>query len=266
MFLHPSFGRCSSVAAMAPGAGVAAPLDGLTGITSAFSASRVLLSTFSGAKYTLTSGAVSSWTDQTSNGFHLTQGTGAARPIIEAAGPNGRDAISFDGTDDFLEGSALSAYIDSNNGYVIFSLVIDAVTTNDAAYINNDPTFTDRGNFVGFSLRNNAGTYTAAAYNWDANEDKPTVFSVSLATAYVFEWSHESGLVIGRVNAGTSNSTASGNTGDLTNNLTLGAELSGGTTNFTDLRIAELITFDVRPDSTTRTNLANNLMSWFGAV
>lgn len=47
-------------------------------------------------------GACSQWNDRSGNGLHFTQGTSANRPLIVAAGLNGRRTIRFDGTNDML--------------------------------------------------------------------------------------------------------------------------------------------------------------------
>lgn len=45
-------------------------------------------------------GACSQWNDISGNGYHLTQSTAAARPLIVASGLNGRRTIRSDGSDD----------------------------------------------------------------------------------------------------------------------------------------------------------------------
>lgn len=47
-------------------------------------------------------GACSEWQDISGNGYHLTQTSGSSRPLIVAAGLNGRRTIRADGTNDFM--------------------------------------------------------------------------------------------------------------------------------------------------------------------
>lgn len=243
-------------------------LDGISGVTSAHSAARYLLSAFSPtSKYTLTSSKVSQIADQTGNGRHLNQGSANPRPIIEAAGTLSRDAFSFDGTDDNIVGStALSVLMSNSTGYIICSFVLDAVSTNAANIYDNDAVFSDTGNFIGVFLKNNAGTVTLAGYNWDGNADSPAAHSVTIGTAYVVEWRHEGGTFYTRVNKGTWNSVASGNTSTVTGGIVLGAEISGGGQNFTDMKIVDFATLSAVPDDTTKDMLATNFMAYIGAV
>lgn len=243
-------------------------LDSVSGVTSAHSASRYLLSAFSPTdKYTLTTGKVSQIADQTGNSRHLNQGSANPRPIIEAAGTWSRDSFSFDGTDDNIGGTTqLSVLMSNSTGYIICSFVLDAVSTNAANIYDNDAVFSDSGNFVGVFLKNNAGAVTLAGYNWDGNADSPTAHSVTIGTAYVVEWRHEGGTFYTRVNKGAWNSVASGNTSTMTGGIILGAEVSGGVQNFTDMKIVDFATLSTVPDDTTKDSLATNFMAYIGAV
>lgn len=57
-------------------------------------------------------GEVSQWADKSGKGNHLTQGTSTMRPSYSASGWNGSTlpALSFDGTDDYLQGAAQKTY------------------------------------------------------------------------------------------------------------------------------------------------------------
>lgn len=250
-----------------PGVIVDGILDGISGVTSAHSSARYLLSAFSPTdKYTLTTGKVSQIADQTGNSRHLNQGSANPRPIIEVAGPLSRDAFSFDGSDDNIVGStALSTLFSNSTGYIICSFVLDTVSTNAANIYDNDAVFSDTGNFIGVFLKNNAGTHTLAGYNWDGSADSPTAHSVNTGTAYVVEWRHEGGNLHTRVNNSSWNTVASGNTSTMTGGIVLGAEIAGGGQNFTDMKIVDFATFSTVPDDATKTALATNFMSYIGA-
>lgn len=50
-------------------------------------------------------GAVSQWNDLSGSAYHLTQGTGGARPTTGTRTINGRNVIDFDGSSDFMDSS-----------------------------------------------------------------------------------------------------------------------------------------------------------------
>ena len=59
-----------------------------------------------GAGITLVSGAVSQWNDRSGNGVHFAQSTAGQRPTVASAAINGKNAILFDGSNDFLVNSS----------------------------------------------------------------------------------------------------------------------------------------------------------------
>lgn len=52
---------------------------------------------------TLNSGNVSEWRDKSGKGNHATQGTAASQPAYTLAGQNGRNLVTFDGSNDFMD-------------------------------------------------------------------------------------------------------------------------------------------------------------------
>ena len=56
-------------------------------------------------------GAVARWEDQSGNGNHVIQGTGANQPLRRVSAKNGLDALEFDGTNDYLDKSGLNTPI-----------------------------------------------------------------------------------------------------------------------------------------------------------
>jgi len=240
------------------------PLTDLVPIpTSAISASRRLFDSWEGGFYELTSGKVSQAHDQTGKTHHYYQTSTTSQPIIEAAGANSRAAFSFDGVDDFLNGSGqITHLINADVGYIICSFVVDAITTNEAQMFDNDAVWTDGGGVIGAHLKNVAGAYTAHGYNWDGNVDS-TSHAISLGTTYVMEWKHDAGVLSSRINSGAWQTTASGNTTSLASGIILGAALTGVLNNFwTDIRIIEFITFDALLTTAQEDDLAANLYAW----
>jgi hypothetical protein len=74
---------------------------------------------------------VSQWSDQSGNGFHLTQGTGGAQPTFEASGgPNSTPSILFDGSDDRLINAAIDRAAPATTPTIIWMVVSQVTWTN----------------------------------------------------------------------------------------------------------------------------------------
>jgi hypothetical protein len=83
----------------------------------------------SGGSLVAASGTVGRWEDKSGNGRHATQGNGNSRPVRSVAAFNGRDALDFDGANDFL---ALSSTIETVNGASIF--MVAKKRSNDTSF------------------------------------------------------------------------------------------------------------------------------------
>ena len=238
-----------------------APLDGLSP-TTAYSFSRALLTSYGGALYAATGGAIDTLNDQSGNTRNLT-GSATARPTATTAGPNSRACADFDGSNDVLNGStAISSLISNSAGFFIMSMVVDTVSLNNATITLNNGLFSDSGTFVGFILKNVSGTTpTVFAYNWDGNADTPSS-AISLATAYVVTWRHEGGNLYLSVNGGADVSVASGNTSTMTGAIRFGS--LGGATLF-DGKVFEFASFSTIPNSGQRTALIQDFGLHVGA-
>ena len=248
------------------------PLDGL-GATSAFSLSRDLLTSFiGGTRYTTLSGTINKVTDQTGGAGprdFMTDEVSAHEAVVDVAGTNARTAMSFDGVNDYMSmtGSApLSSIITVSTGYVICSCVVDAASTTDATSAQgNDAIFADSSNVMGVYAFNTAGAHSVRGYNNDGNADAPTAHPITVGAAIVVEWKHASGNVMTRLNGGSWNSTASGNTANLIGSLAIGAKVAG-TPQYLDCRIAELATFNSLLTTPQEDALAADFLSWIGGT
>jgi len=132
------------------------------------------------------SGAVSSWLDRSPSGNHVTQGTAGNRPTTTTL--NGRPAILFDGTDDFLEKTSAFAGIGAAASITAFT-VGSATTNQNSAFwdLTTDQTLTNRG-FA--HLYEAAGTtMTFRASDAGGVEDAEYAYTVS-ATARIWTMSH----------------------------------------------------------------------------
>lgn len=69
------------------------------------------------AGVTNVSGACSAWADQSGNGFHATQGTAGARPLITTS--DGYASLRFDGTADWLNATGMTATAGTKTVYAV---------------------------------------------------------------------------------------------------------------------------------------------------
>jgi hypothetical protein len=243
-------------------AGGAPPLDG-TSPTAAWSMSRDLLTSFAGGTRYTTATGVNSLNDQSGNGRHMTQATAGSQPSVTTAGPNSRTCADFDG--DFLEGAAISNFIAAGAGYMIVSVLFDAIATTGSPTYAADAIMADTGGYAGIFAGDGPTPFTVNAYNYDGNQDYASgSTSIVVATAYVIEWKHESGTLYCRVNGGTWGSTGSGDTQSLGNALRLGhgyasaASLNG--------KIFEAATWSTVPSGATQDAIVNSFKTWIGAT
>ena len=72
-------------------------------------------------------GAVSSWRDKSGNGNNATQATGASQPTLTSNRINGKSALVFDGTDDFLTAPTSLMNSCSNTSITVFIVSITSV-------------------------------------------------------------------------------------------------------------------------------------------
>lgn len=93
----------------------------------------------------LTNGAnVSLWSDSSGNGHDLIQSTAGNYPIYRTNQINGRPAIEFDGTNDFLEDADGELYINGQSAFTMFSVVrSNAVGNDNGFFITKTPDGSD---------------------------------------------------------------------------------------------------------------------------
>lgn len=231
------------------------PLD-YAGVTGAWSFSRARASFGSNAVYTATAGLIASANDQSGSARNLTQDLPTARPALSEAGANDRACAVFDGTDDVLISSvAMSSFITGSAGYVVVSAIVDAIASDSASTFTNDALFSDSSGFVGLHLRSTGPV--VQAYNWDGGDDHADA-SITIGQEVVVEWRHDAGDIMCRVNGGTWQSVASGDTTNITGAL----RMARGSTNVTACKIFEMATFNVVPSETDRDALAAEMLAW----
>lgn len=258
----PHYLRSSPIAALGGGGAAVGSLDSYTtGMTGAYSVSRKLLTAYAGDFYTVTGSGVSTLNDQSGNTRDFTQGTDSRRPPIVSA--SGRDAMDFALANQhtLVSAATLDDFINNNAGYMVASFIVDVFTLNQATVAQNDWVLADAGLFAGIVVKNAGGGQTWS-YNFDGTYDAGGT-TITTATAYVVEWLHTGGNVTNRVNSGTSNTVASGNTSTMTNAMRIG---SASASQAFDGKIWEIAMWDTVPSSPDRDAIVSALMSWVGAV
>jgi len=199
-----SFMKCT---ADPPEAGVAGPPPlNLLSPTAAWSASRQLLSAYSGPFYNLTSGKVDTLYDQSGNSRDLTQGTGAFRPTAHTS--TAAPALYFAGSNQLAVTAALSSFITATTGYMIASVKnFNFLTHNPTQPYANAFALIDNPQNFGITFDSNSGSPLFYAVNNGA-----LAGSVLAGVPYVLEVRHESGVLYNRINGSGETSASDGNT------------------------------------------------------
>jgi len=242
--------------------------------TVVMSFSRDLMSGFAGGdRYLLNTGNVSTWYDQSGREANFVQVTGAAQPAFTTAGPNSRECAAFDGSDDLLTcAKSIGLAIGDVDFYAIFSVVIDAITTNfgSGSANSNDAIFSDSSNDLGYYLRDNFGTLSGMGAIDTASGSgivaATNASGIVLSTPLVIEiwrdrWGSGGG-VNARVNGG-----ATATSGGVLNKFTATniMQIGGRPGLFCQMKMFEFAVTGRVPDTTSRDALCADFMSWVGA-
>jgi hypothetical protein len=134
--------------------------------------------------------------------------------------------------------TAFSTLFSAANATALCCVQLIANDSNDATIYGNAGAWTDAGSNLGVHFKNNAGAYSANAYNWDGSADFASA-SISLDTVLAIAYRHTGGNIEINVNNGGWVQAASGNTADLSANLQIGKDV--GTF---DARFGELALFN----------------------
>lgn len=237
-------------------------LDGLAGLTGAWSLSRDLITSFvGGSRYTLNGSNVSSLNDQSGNSRHLAQGGAGSQPPTATAGANSRIAIDFvPASTDSLVGAAISSFITNSAGYIICSGIVDAFNSAAPPHFGDEAFFADSGGFIGWHV---VSTPAGSAYNWDGDSDvMATPHAMVAGDEVVVEWKHEGGTLYSRLNGGEWLSKTSGNTTTMTGTLQIGKS-SGAV--WGDYKFFEMACFSAVPSTAEQDALSADFMAWIGA-
>lgn len=265
----PSAMLLSTGSGVAPGA-----LDGFSP-SGAWSAGRKLLAAFAGSYTADVAGAATALYDQSGTGSggnkdFTDNGVSTRRPALTTAGPNSKACLDFDGsTDGLMTSAVLSTFLSATTGWMVITLICDAVTLNSGVGYQNDWIFGDANVDIGFSMRNlGSGRYYANNYT-GAETKLPGLNTETIADGnpHALSLRHEGGNLYFSIDNGVEYALTSGNTADLTFVLSLGARTTvGGVTQGANIKVFEALTFSTIPNATDRSTIVQTLMTWCGAT
>lgn len=129
--------------------------------------------------------AVSSWVDRV-NGFTVSQATSARRPTFDADGLNGRPALLFDGSDDFLGLNASGALSTATQGCVV-AVVRPTAFTGRVVWASSDVA-TIEWNVLGSLQSNNLAVQQKQIVGARGSSDIVRGKSTLSAVPQLWEW------------------------------------------------------------------------------
>lgn len=226
------------------------------------------------------SGYVSEWTDQSGNGRHMLQATTASQPKIVNSGTvlanNGRPAITFDGTDDYLERTTAELY--SSGAATICGVASGTSNSNTEAVLTEGGTGSNNARYQPV-IKTPNGKFGCQIVSDTSGSDILTQDLSDTADTATFggtctQWSVvDSGTNIKRYRGGTtilndgfqSNPTYSRSGKTLTlNRQTVGALHRLAVGSYAAVSLSELIIINAAANSTDRQFIEANQKAYFG--
>jgi hypothetical protein len=208
-------------------------------------------------------GAVARWADKSRNGVHATQAADGSRPLRKTSQQNGKDALLFDGTDDFLR---VPYNASGSSGITVFAVFRRVAASTVYAFSNYEYAPTDgRGLLVGGS--------TSKAVTASGRPDGTPVFrsttSGDATTNYVVATARWNGsnLFSYSNGAGESSTPASGESFQSSDSIVIGAAYASDPAliqSFSSVGIGEIIVYNSALSSTDRSAVESYLMSKWG--
>ena len=210
---------------------------------------------------TTSSGFVDQWRDKSGNARHAS-GTTTTRPVYASTTLNGKNTLTFDGTNDRLITSAVSLH---TGLYSVFA-VARAATTNTFLVVCSQDQSTSSATRNGQYIRTNSATPESVTFN-----NSGTAF-VATATSTVTNWNsycaiRESALITLFANGNTgTGASITGTAASNANPLTIGARESNPNTfnNHWNGNIAEIIFLGSVASTDTRQRIEGYLAHKWG--
>lgn len=190
---------------------------------------------------TIATGAVSSWTDLSGNGFHATQGTGAAQPTCTANTLNGKNTLVFDGGNFLVCSSRLYSITNSSN--TIFAIVQTSLGTTQQRIINGTEGGSSRYTLSFETTVGRSSFLSNSASSTAVTNDTATKTNATIYTAF------RTGTTLSlSVNGGAATTNSSGGDENGINAMSIGAQAGGASIWLTGY-IAEILIFNYALES-----------------
>ena len=238
-------------------AGLQLWLDATTGLYDA---------TSGGSLVTTDSTAVARWEDQSGNARHFVQATANNRPVLKTSQLNGKNVVSFDGTNDAIQ-NASSTLFRNVSGYTVF------IVRKQRSTISGTKVVCSNGATIRFELicgAINRIQPRARRFSTDGlvslavpqNNTTPGNFEMfcalvdhSITTCKFYKK--------GTLNASNANFLTTGNTNDASASTVLGAQGGGGTVP-ADIDVSEFLIYHEALSDTDRGKIESYLTTKWG--
>lgn len=205
--------------------------------------------------------AVTTWSDLSATGAHVTQGTAGNKPVYKTAIQNGLPVVRFT-TDDYLATSTAAQFINSTSGqWTAFAVAKRTSDTGTQGILTGD-NIGGSANRIAQFLRWNTTTPQAIAWNGPATDNGPT----GSAGAFHIDEAHRTSTTLDRLVDGVSNGTTAASS-PTTGSCGLGVGLAtgqGGVQAFLTGDIAEIVLYNTALSSTDRTRVRDYLADKWG--
>jgi hypothetical protein len=189
---------------------------------------------------------VGEWRDKSGSGFHVSQSTSGAKPILKVGAFNGRNCVRFDGVDDRLERANVGLLKNKSGGSLF--VVYKAINTSAAqallfASIGTNSTITRAGMF----LNNSIAGYGAGGRRLDVDSFSAiqggAVNGNTHAQSAVFDWGN-SDLFVHLDGAAIASTNSFQTDGSTSNTDLLILSIGGLTAVFANADIAAALIFE----------------------
>lgn len=232
--------------------------------TGAWSMSRKLIQTYGGSYYADTGGAITTLYDQSGNARDATDGSvSTRRPAVTTGGPNSIACADFDGSSDYLTGSAMTSHVTVSEAFIVMTVIFDSITN------SLDPSFSTTGHCaisddtgrLGLFANVDSGTDKIFAANYvSGGSDTRVGVACPETDAHVITLRHSGGNLYVSIDGGSETSVASGDTNAGMGNLRFGYRGNA----YFDGKLFEAATFNYALSSTDRDAIVANFMDHVG--